>query len=409
MRIRPFAALRPLPNLASRVAAPPYDVVDTAEARRLADGNPYCFLRVSRAEIELPPGTDPHDDDVYERAAQNLRRFVGQGILVRDSEPRIYIYRLVSRGRSQHGIVCCCHVDDYERNVIRRHEHTRPDKEQDRTRHILAVGAHTGPVLLAYRDLPEIEALVQQHVNARPLFHFDAPDGVTHTIWTAPDGRPYQEAFAAMEAAYVADGHHRAAAALRAARERRRDAGAGTVEREHDWFLAALFPSGQLTILPYNRVVKDLGGRSPTQILADLRRAGRLTPTVEAEPGCRGAFCVYLERRWHRLELDPASIDRAGPVASLDVALLQDRVLGPILGIADQRTDPRLEFVGGIHGTEALRRRVDCGAAAIAFSLHPTAMEQLLAVADAGSVMPPKSTWFEPKLRSGLLVHEIGC
>ncbi len=407
VRVRPFPVIRPLPNLASRVAAVPYDVVDTEEARHLAEGNPWSFLHVSRADIDLVPHTDPYADAVYARARENLQRLLEQGVLLRDPTPRMYVYRLAAGGRRQTGLACTCHVDDYARNVIRRHEKTRPDKERDRTRHILATVAHTGPVFLVYRDLRAVADLFREHANARPLYHFNAPDGVTHTIWTVPDDRGYREAFAGVPAVYVADGHHRAASALAAATSLRGGAAAAG-EAEHDWFLTVLFPASQVAILPYNRVVKDLQGRTPEGVLAALRTAGALSPSAEGPPPPRrGAFGVYLAGRWHRLQIDPASIDRGNPVASLDVAVLQDRVLGPVLGIGDPRTDPRIEFVGGARGTPELQRRVDSGRAAIAFALAPTTVDELLAVADAGLMMPPKSTWFEPKLRSGLLVHPI--
>ncbi len=407
VRIQPFSAIRPLPNLAARVDALPYDVVTTAEARQLAAGNPYSFLHVSRAEIDLPPKTPPYDDAVYTAAARNLKRLLDEGILLREREPRMYIYRLVREGRSQVGVACCCHVDDYAAGAIRRHELTRRDKEDDRTRHILAVRAHTGPAILAFRDDPAFGELVTRDVNARPLFHFNAVDGVTHTVWTIEDHEPYRRLFGGVDRIYIADGHHRIASALRVAAERRAAKPRATGHQEHNWFLGVIFPAGELSILAYNRVVTDLGGRTPAAVLRELARLGSLAATDRPAPDRPGVLCVYAAGAWHRLELDPASIDRTDPVRSIDAALLQERVLGPILGITDERGDPRLEFVGGIRGTQELERRVNGGSAAIAFSLHPTSIEQLLAVADAGLIMPPKSTWFEPKLRSGLLVHEI--
>jgi uncharacterized protein (DUF1015 family) len=405
VRVRPFAPLRPVPSLASRVASPPYDVVDRQEAERLAAGNPWCFLHVSRSEIDLPAGTDPYGEVVYRTAAAALARLRDEGVLVRDGEPGLFLYRLVLDGRAQAGLVCCCHVDDYRAGVIRRHEKTRADKEDDRTRHILATRAHTGLVLMAYRDVPEHDALARREMNARPLYHFNAPDGVTHTMWRTADPQAWCRLFAAVPCAYIADGHHRIAASARAA-ERLHGAAGG--DPECDWVLAALFPAGSLTILPYNRSVLDLGGRAPQAVLRDLGAAGRVSETGDPRPGRPGAFCFYMDGRWRRLDLDPATIDRGDPLGSLDVALLQERVLGPVLGIGDPRRDPRLEFVGGRSSTEELKRRVDAGRAAVGFSLHPTSMEQLMTASDAGLIMPPKSTWFEPKLRSGLLVHEIG-
>ncbi len=405
VRIRPFAPLRPLPSIASQVASPPYDVVDRQEALRLAQGNPWSFLHVSRAEIDLPPETGPYDESVYRTAAANLARLRDEGVLVRDAEPGLFLYRLVLEGRSQTGLVCCCHVDDYRSNVIRRHEKTRPDKEDDRTRHILATRTHNGLVLLAYRDVPEHEAMIRRDVNSRPLYHFNAPDGVTHTVWRTADPQAWCRLFAAVPCAYIADGHHRIAASSRAAERLHGESPAG--ELECDWVLAALFPARSLSILPYNRLVLDLGGRAPQAILRELGSVGHLGEASDPRPGGPGAFCIYLEGRWRRLHLDPATIDRGDALRSLDVALLQERVLGPVLGIGDPRRDPRLEFVGGRHSTDELKRRVDEGRAAMGISLHPTSMDQLLAASDAGLIMPPKSTWFEPKLRSGLLVHEI--
>jgi uncharacterized protein (DUF1015 family) len=403
VRVQPFAAVRPLPNLAARVASVPYDVVNTAEARQLAAGNAYSFLRVVRAEIDLPPDTDPHDASVYTQAAETFERLCAEGSLVREPEPGLYLYRLVWEGRTQLGLVGCFHVDDYANNVIKKHENTRPDKEEDRTRHMLALGAHTGTVLLTYRDHPGFDDLARRDINARPLYHFDAADGVTHTVWPVEQPQAYCDLFASVECVYVADGHHRVASAARAAAKQHAPDSGG--DAECNWFLAALFPASALTILAYNRVVTDLAGKTPDQVLDELGGAGSLTRTDLPQPQRPGVFCVYLDGRWRELALDPASIDHSDPIGSLDAALLQERVLSPLLGIGDPRSDRRLEFVGGIRGPGELERRVDSGEAAIAFSLYPTSIEQLLDVADAGLIMPPKSTWFEPKLRSGLFVH----
>ncbi len=407
VRIQPFAAIRAVPNLAARVASLPYDVMTAAEARQLAAGNPYSFLHVCRAEIDLPPQTPPYDPAVYATAARNLRQLLDQGVLTREGEPRIYLYRLVREGRSQIGLACCCHLDDYASGAICRHELTRRDKEDDRTRHIQAVGAHAGPAILAFRDDPAFRDLVKSDVNARPLFHFNAVDGVTHTGWTIEDHEPYRRLFGSIDRIYIADGHHRIASAARVAAERRADDPRRTGREECNWFLGVIFPAGDLTILAYNRLVTDLGRRKPADVLRSLARLGSMAATDRPVPDRSGVFCIYAAGAWHRLELDPASIDRSDPVRCLDAALLQERVLRPILGITDERGDPRLEFVGGIRGTQELERRVNDGGAAIALSLHPTSIEQLFAVADAGLIMPPKSTWFEPKLRSGLFVHEI--
>ncbi len=402
VRLRPFTALRPLPSLAARVASVPYDVVNRDEAARLADGNPYSFLHVIRSEIDLPPATDPCDEAVYAAAGEALRRMQDQGALVREDSPQLYLYRLVMNGRAQLGIVGCCHLDDYASGVIRKHERTRPDKEDDRTRHILSLGAQTGLVLLAFRFVEAFETQAQQDVNARPLYHFDAPDGVTHTVWRVPDATVYRDIFAAVEYAYVADGHHRIASAARAAAER-----PDGPDPEHDWFVAALFPASALTILPYNRFVADTGGLTAEGVLRRLADVGTLTP-VDGPPALGpGIFGTCLDGRWYRLQLDPGSVDHGDPVRLLDVALLQERVLQPVLGINDPRSDPRIEFIGGGRGPDELQRRVEESAGGIAFLLHATSIDHLMAVADAGMYMPPKSTWFEPKLRSGLFVHTL--
>jgi uncharacterized protein (DUF1015 family) len=403
MRLRPFRALRPVPELAARVAAPPYDVVSRREAAALAAGNPLSFLHVGRSDIDLPDDVDPHDARVYAAARRALDRLVAEGALVRESEPSLYLYREVMGGRAQVGVVGCVHVDDYERDVIRKHERTRPDKEDDRTRHILALGAQAEPVLLAYRDRPEISTLAAAAASAPPLLDLVTPDRVGHTVWRLPAPAPMVDAFARVPCAYVADGHHRSASAWRAARQLR--GGRAEGEAESDWFLAALFPASQLRILAYNRLVRDLGGLSPRALLGRLAALGPLSPTADPVPPRPGSFCLYLDGRWHRLELPEGSIDRSDPVRSLDVALLEERLLGPLLGIADQRTDARIDFVGGIRATRELAARVDAGEAALGISMFPTTVEQLMAVADAGHVMPPKSTWFEPKLSSGLFVR----
>ena len=404
VRFRPFAALRPLPNLAARVASVPYDVVNRDEAARLAAGNPLSFLHVIRSEIDLPAGTDPYAEAVYARAAENLRSFQDQGILVREDSPHLYLYRLVMNGRSQMGIVGCCHIEDYHAGVIRKHEGTRPEKEDDRTRHILSTGAQAGLVLLTFRDVEDFEVLSRHDVNSRPLMHFDAPDGITHTVWKVSSPEPYSELFASLACAYIADGHHRVASAARAAAQCTAD---GRSTGDHDWFLAGLFPAGALTILPYNRLVTDCGGLEPDQVLQRLTEVGTVTQAVKAQPERPGVFGVYLDGRWHHLEVDRASIDQGDPIRSLDVAVLQERVLEPVLGITDPRSDGRIEFIGGVRGTGELERRVDALPGGVAFALYATSIDELLAVADAGLYMPPKSTWFEPKLRSGLLVHTI--
>jgi uncharacterized protein (DUF1015 family) len=406
MQLRAFRALRPVPELAARVVSPPYDVVSRSEAAALAAGEPMSFLHVGRSDIDLPEDVDPHDPRVYDRARRNLDGLAADGVLVRDADPALFVYREVMGARAQIGVVGCVSVADYERDVIKKHERTRPDKEDDRTRHILTLEAHAEPVLFAYRGSAEVDRLVAAAVKEPALYDLTTADGVRHTVWRAPDAAALVDAFARVPCAYVADGHHRSAGARRAAAERR---GRDPRERdaEHEWFPAALCPADQLAILPYHRLVRDLGGLTAADVLARLGRAGRLSPAAGAAPPRAGSFCIYFERHWHLLELAPESVDRADPLRSLDVWLLGERVLGPVLGITDQGTDTRLDFVGGIRGTRALEARVDAGEAALAVSMFPTSMEQLMAVADAGAIMPPKSTWFEPKLLSGFFVHPL--
>lgn len=407
LRIKPFAAVRPLPNIAAQVSSVPYDVVSTDEARELAKDNPRSFLHVLKPEIDLPIGTDRYSDQVYAKAKEALGKLISDGDLVYEDEPKLYLYRQVLEDHAQIGLVCCCHIDDYNNDVIKKHETTRADKEDDRTRHIDALNAHPGPVFMTYHDQTAIDKLVKIDINQRPLFHFVAADGVTHTVWTVRDSKPYCSLFAQLDCAYIADGHHRTAAAVRVGTQRRAANPNHTGNEEYNWFLSVLFPASQLSILPYNRVVIDLGDRNSKQVLDQLGSLGSISETDEATPDRPGVFCFYVAGTWNRLELDEATIDRSDPINSLDVALLQDRVLGPVFGIDDPRADKRLDFVGGLDGTDKLKERVDSGKAQIAFSLYPTTIEQLLSVADAGLVMPPKSTWFEPKLRSGLLIHTL--
>jgi uncharacterized protein (DUF1015 family) len=407
MRLNPFRAIRPAPERVAEVASVPYDVVNREEAAELARGNRHSFLHIGRSDIDLPRDVDQYDPRVYQQARQALDRFLAEGTLVRDDAPALFLYRQVMDGRSQLGVVGCVHIDDYERDVIRKHEKTRQDKEDDRTRHVLTLRANAEPVFLTYRGRSEIDGLTEPIVCGASLYDFVAPDGVRHTVWQVPDAAPLLEAFHRVPYAYVADGHHRSASAWRAGKLLRARPSAGEGDGEYNWFLAVLFPAEQLRILPYNRVVRDLNGHSVSGALARLARAGHVSPTEDPVPPRPGAFCFYLAGAWYLLELDQSTIDRRDPIRSLDVSLLQERVLGPILGVGDPRTDKRIDFVGGIRGTKELERRVDSGEMAIAFSLCPTTVEQLMAVADAGEVMPPKSTWFEPKLRSGLFVHEL--
>jgi uncharacterized protein (DUF1015 family) len=404
--LHPFRALRPLPAQASAVAAVPYDVVNTAEARTLADGNPLSFLRVSRAEIELPPSTDPYADVVYATAAANFARLRDAAPLVQEDVPSLYVYRLRMGAHEQVGVAGCFSVDEYERDVILKHERTRKDKEDDRTRHILELRAQTGPVLLTYRATARVDAIIARAIAALPLFDFTAADGIGHTIWRTNDADrdALIAAFGPIPALYIADGHHRAASAMRA-RAALREAAGGDGPLEADTFLAVAFPDNQMQVLPYHRLVKDLAGRTPADFLAALgptySGAGTETPTG------KGDVAMYLDGRWHSLRLRPAPVGRSA-ADGLDVSLLQEQVLAPLLGIGDPRTDKRIDFVGGIRGPRALAAAVDQGAAAVGFAMHPVSVRELMEIADAGGIMPPKSTWFEPKLRDGLLNHLIG-
>jgi uncharacterized protein (DUF1015 family) len=403
--VRPLQALRPRPDLVARVAAVPYDVVDTGEARELAGGDPVSFLHVSRPEIDLPPGTAPDAPAVYAAGRRALEGMVAGGVLVRDAAPALYLYREIEGEHRQVGVLGVFSLAEYDGGRIKVHERTRPDKEDDRTRHILALEAQAEPVFLTYRAAAAVDRLVEEVVEAvEPLYDFAAPDGIRHTVWRVAEPGPLVAAFAGIDALYVADGHHRSAAASRARAALREERGRGG---PWDGFLAAAVPHDQVRILPYNRVVRDLGGRSPAGLVDRLREVMEVTEDDLPRPGERGRFAMYLDGRWHRLVAPAARVEDPDPVESLDAAILQSLVLGPVLGIADPRTSERLDFVGGARGTGELMRRVDAGQGAVAFSLHPLSVEELMAVADAGRILPPKSTWFEPKLRSGLVVHEL--
>jgi uncharacterized protein (DUF1015 family) len=406
--VRPFAALRPTADTAADVIAPPYDVVSTEEARSLAANRPSSFLHISRPEIDLPEGTSPYSDAAYERGAENLARLRDSGVLVRDAEPSFYVYRMVMNGRAQTGVAFAASVAAYDSNRIRRHELTRPDKENDRVRNIATLNAQTGPVLLAYRANAALADLVVSAAEGRPLFAVPGPNDVVHTVWRVSAGAQvaaFATAFDAADTLYVADGHHRSAAASRVARQRR---GAGAQNASHEFFLAVAFPHDEMRILDYNRVVADSNGLSVAALLDKIGASFAVEPSGEAvRPSERETFGMFVAGRWYRLRIRSELVPRADPVASLDVSLLQDRLLAPVLGIGDPRTDKRVDFVGGVRGLMELEQRVLSGRAAVAFALHPTRTEQLMAVADADKLMPPKSTWFEPKLADGLLSHVL--
>lgn len=405
MLIKPFAALRPAPEKAAALAAVPYDVVDTAEARALAAGNPDSFLHVSRPEIDLPDSVDIHDDAVYAQGARALRDLQTRGALLREAGERLYVYRQIMGGHSQTGVVACCHIEDYANDIIRKHEKTRKDKEDDRTRHCLELNANTGPVFLTYRDQAALDALVARTQAGAPLDDFTAADGIRHTVWRVEgEPAPWVGAFRQVPLAYVADGHHRAAAAFRAGKQRREANPGHTGAEEYNWFLAVLFPASQLRILPYNRCVADLNGLAPDAFLERVKTLFQTAPAEGAEPAGPREVRMYLGGAWYRLAWDEFEAD---PVGRLDVSVLQDWLLAPVLGIDDPRTNQRISFVGGIRGPGELVKRVDSGRDAVAFSMYPTTVAQMMDIADAGQIMPPKSTWFEPKLRSGLLVHTL--
>jgi uncharacterized protein (DUF1015 family) len=400
--LEPFRGVRPPASLAARLACLPYDVVNTEEARAYAKDDEACFFHVSRPEIDLPPGADEHSEAVYALGAKNLARFREKGWLVPDAEASFYLYRQRMGSHVQVGVVGAASVEAYERGQIKKHELTRPDKEDDRTRHIDALGGNDEPVFLTHRADDRIDALVGELLKSNPVYDFTAEDGIGHTFWTVRGeaNRKLAEAFASVPVLYIADGHHRSAAASRACAARQKRGAKGT----HDRFLAVVFPHDQMQILDYNRVVKDLGGLTPEAFLERLRASFKVEPSGEKKPARVHQFGLYLEARWYRLEAKPGSFPDT-PLGVLDVNILQERCLAPLLGIGDPRTDRRLSFVGGIRGMAELEKLVDSGAHRAAFSMFPTSLDQLMAIADAGQIMPPKSTWFEPKLRSGLVLH----
>jgi uncharacterized protein (DUF1015 family) len=402
MRIRSFKGLVPAPEHAAEVACVPYDVVNAAEAAALADGHPLSLLHVDRAEIDLPQGTDPYSDAVYARARENFQKLQAGGVLRRETGPSLYLYQQRMGEHRQRGLVVLCHVEDYDAGLIKKHEKTRRDKEDDRTRLIDTLGANTGPVFLTYRDVPAITAQVDAITAGPPRHDFTAPDGIRHTLWHIPGGEALAKAFSGVPAFYIADGHHRAASAARVARLRRERNPKHTGNEDYNWFLCVLFPASELKILPYNRIVSDLNGQAPAAFLDRVKAEFGLEQNAVPSPAAVGSVSMYLDGKWYGLHC--AAAPDADPVSRLDVSVLQDRLLAPVLGIDDPRTSKRIDFVGGIRGTAELEKRVNADGG-VAFSLYPVTVEQLMDIADAGQIMPPKSTWFEPKLRSGLFVH----
>ncbi len=409
--IRPFRGLRPAPERAQDVVAPPYDVLTTAEARLRAEGRPWSFLHISKPEIDLPADTDPYDAKVYEKGAQNLLRMIDEGVLIRDPRDCYYVYRLTMGNHTQTGLVAVASVADYDSNRIRKHEFTRPQKEDDRVRQIDALNAQTGPVFLTYRHHVAVDRLLDAATNEVPAYDLTADDGVRHTLWVVSDIAAIDTltgSFDAMHCLYIADGHHRSAAASRVAALRTAANPSHGGEESYNYFLSVLFPDDQMQILDYNRVIKDLNGHSTEAFLALVSERFQVSAQSEAvRPRQAAEFGMYLGGQWYRLGLPQQRVPVEDPVARLDVSLLADNLISPILGIDDPRRDERIDFVGGIRGLGELERRVDSGDMAVAFSLHPTAMQDLMAVADANEVMPPKSTWFEPKLGDGLVSHVL--
>lgn len=409
--VRPFTCIRPEKTVVSKVAALPYDVYNRKEACRVVEQNPLSFLNIDRAETQFSDDVDTYDARVYEKARELLEARIADGTFVTDEGENYYLYQLTMNGRSQTGIVACCSIDDYHNGIIKKHENTREDKELDRIRHVDVTGAHTGPIFLAYRSNETLAGIVAQVMEQEPLYEFVSEDGIGHKVWQIADKglvTAVGEAFLAVPATYIADGHHRAASAVKVGLKRRAENPGFTGEEPFNYFLSVLFPEDQLMIMPYNRVVKDLNGLSMEKFFTavhekfDVARIGK-----EAyAPVKKGTFGMYLDGVWYMLKVKDAYVSD-DPVKGLDVSILQDHLLGPVLGIGDPRTDKRIDFIGGIRGLGELERRV-AEDMKVAFSMYPTSIQELFAVADAGLLMPPKSTWFEPKLRSGIFIHKLG-
>jgi uncharacterized protein (DUF1015 family) len=402
MRIRAFQGLVPVPPHVAEVACVPYDVVDAAEAAALAAGRPRSLLHVDRAEIDLPPGTDPYSDAVYAKARENFLQLQAVGVLVRETGPCLYVYQQQMGAHRQRGLVAVCNVEDYDAGLIKKSEKTRRDKEDDRTRLINTLSADTGPVFLTYRDEAAVTALVDAKTREKPLYDLTAPDGIRHTAWRIPGGGEWLAAFGGVPHLYIADGHHRAASAARVARLRRERNPQHNGTEDYNWFLCVVFPASELKILPYNRITFDLNGHPPAEFLSRVRAVFGLEEDAPPAPNATGRLSMYVGGKWYglRCPADP----KADPVGRLDVSALQNRLLAPILGVDDPRTSKRIDFVGGIRGPGELVKRVDARGG-VGFSLFPVTVSQVMDIADAGQIMPPKSTWFEPKLRSGLFIH----
>lgn len=409
--IRPFTGLRPVAGRAADVAAPPYDVLNTAEARQRAEGRQWSFLHISKPEIDLAEGTDPYTDEVYAKGASNLQGMIDEGVLARDEQPSYYFYRLIMGEHEQMGLVAVASVADYDTNRIRKHEFTRPDKEDDRVRNIDALNAQTGPVFLTYKHSTVVDEVAAQVTQAVADVDITADDGVKHTLWVVNDIDLVDKltaTFDAMDCLYIADGHHRSAAASRVCAARKASNPSHTGDESYNYFLSVIFPDNQMKILDYNRVITDLNGLNAETLLAKIGEAFDVEMReAPVSPSKNGEFGMYLDGNWYQLNIHADRIPQDDPVASLDVSLLADQLIEPLLDISDPRRDKRIDFVGGIRGLAELERRVNSGEVAVAFSLYPTRIDQLMAVADSGNVMPPKSTWFEPKLADGLVSHVL--
>lgn len=405
---RPFKAVRPVPAFAQEVAAPPYDVLNAEEARQKANGKPYSFLHISKAEIDLPENTDPYSPAVYAKSAENYRALLEKGVLKQDEKPCYYVYRAVMGYHVQTGLAVAASVAEYDKNRIRRHEFTRVDKEDDRVRQIDALNAQTGPALLAYRQIPEIDAIIKKTVKTAPAYEITGDNAIRHALWVIDDDTDIAAittAFDKQDVVYIADGHHRSAAASRVAKARANANPHHTGNEDYNYFLAVAFPISEMKILDYNRVIKDLNGLTEQEFLKSLTEHFTVSAVKQTKPSKKGMFGMYLAGQWYELQTKHAA--PADPVKALDVSILSDLVLTPLLGIKDPRTDKRIDFVGGMRGLQELEKRVDSGEMAVAFALYPTQMTELTAVADSGQVMPPKSTWFEPKLVDGLVSNPL--
>ncbi len=410
---KPFRAFRPLPNLAEKVAELPYDVMNSEEARKIAKDNPYSFLHVDKAEIDLNPAIDLYDERVYLQARANLAKLIAEGTLIQDNNRCFYLYQQTMNGRSQIGLVGCTSIDDYSNEIIKKHEFTRADKEADRIKHVDYCNANTGPIFLTYRPQQRINQLVDAWLDSHvPSYDFITDDGIGHTVWViddVPTARAIEAAFENLDYLYIADGHHRAASAVKVGQKRRAEKPDYTGLEEFNFFLAVLFPADQLRIMDYNRVVKDLNGYTSAEFINKLSKKFVVEEAAQLgsyKPEVKHTFGMYLDNKWYKLTAKEGIYNKDNPVERLDVSILQNNILEPILGIADPRTDKRIDFIGGIRGLKELERRVASGMK-VAFSMYPTTLNDLMAIADAGTVMPPKSTWFEPKLRSGLFVHDL--